>query len=76
MSRERVTIPYSSAGHGSLSHVSSIMVVGHGCVGMSYVGFLGQIGWRERESGKKNISKIFFSPVSAFAGKKNMHSAI
>jgi hypothetical protein len=31
-------------------------------------------GGRERVG--KNISKIFFSPVSAFAGEKNMHSAV
>jgi hypothetical protein len=34
------------------------------CVGMGSAGFLGQVGWKERVG--KNISKIFFSPVSAF----------
>ena len=52
-----------------MSHVSSIMVAGYGCVGMGYAGFLSKWGGeRERE---ENISKIFFSPVSAFAGEKN-----
>jgi hypothetical protein len=37
-------------------------------------GFLGKWGGeRERE---KNISKIFFSPVSAFARKKKQDSAV
>jgi hypothetical protein len=46
-------------------------VAGYGCVGvgMGHAGFLGKWGGeRERE---ENISKIFFSPVSAFAGEKN-----
>jgi hypothetical protein len=38
-------------------------------MGMGHAGFLGKWGGeRERE---ENISKIFFSPVSAFAGEKN-----
>jgi hypothetical protein len=70
MSRERVTMPVPVQGMGlCMSHVSSIMVAGYGCVGMGYAGFLGKWGGeRERE---ENISKIFFSPVSAFAGEKN-----
>ena len=75
MLRERVTIPVQLQGMGlCLSHVFSIMVVGYGCVGMGYTGFLGKWGGeRERE---ENISKIFFSLVSAFAGEKKQHSVV
>jgi len=36
------------------------------------------VGWRERkkENSGKQISKIFFSPVSAFAGEKKLHCAV
>jgi hypothetical protein len=42
-----------------------------------YPGFMGKWEVKEKEkvSGKK-ISKIFFSPVSAFAGEKKLHSAV
>ena len=45
-----------------MSHVSSIMVAGYGCVGMGYAGFLGKWGG-ERESGKKIFQKSS-SPLS------------
>jgi hypothetical protein len=41
---------------------------------MGSVGFLGQVGCKERAG--KNISKILFSPVSAFAGEKKLHKAV
>jgi len=67
---ERFAIPCSSAGHGSPSHFSSIMLAGYGCVGMGSCGFFGQVGWREKENSGKQRFKIFFFPASACAGKK------
>jgi len=47
---ERFAIPCSSAGHGSRSHFSSIMLAGYGCVGMGHAGFLDKWGEvREQE---------------------------
>jgi len=68
---ERFTIPCSSAGHGSPSHFSSIMLAGYSCVGMGLAGFLGKWGGeREKENSGKQRFKIFFFPASACAGKK------
>jgi len=68
---ERFAIPCLSAGHGSLSHFSSIMLAGYGCVGMGHAGFLGKWGGeREKENSGKQRFKIFFFPASACAGKK------
>jgi hypothetical protein len=54
-------------------------VAGYGCVGvgMGHAGFLGKWGG-EREKGRitGKISKILFSPVSAFVGEKKLHSAV
>jgi len=70
-SGERFAIPCSSAGHGSPSHFSSIMLAGYGCVGMGHAGFLGKWGGeREQENIGKQRFKIFFFPASACAGKK------
>ena len=70
---ERFTIPCPSAGHGGVG------VAGYGCVGvgMGHAGFLGKWGG-EREKGRitGKISKILFSPVSAFVGEKKLHSAV
>jgi len=57
------------------SHFSSIMLAGYGCVGMGHAGFLGKWGGREGEVSGKRF-KIFFSPVSAFAGEKKLHCAV
>jgi len=68
---ERFAIPCSSAGHGSPSHFSSIMLAGYGCVGMGHAGFLGKWGGeRDKENIGKQRFKIFFFPASACAGKK------
>jgi hypothetical protein len=70
-SGERFAIPCSSAGHGSPSHFSSIMLAEYGCVGMGHAGFLGKWGGeREQENIGKQRFKIFFFPASACAGKK------
>jgi hypothetical protein len=44
---------------------------------MGHAGFLGKWGG-EREKGRitGKISKILFSPVSAFVGEKKLHSAV
>jgi len=64
---ERFAIPCSSAGHGSPSHFSSIMLAGYGCVGMGHAGFLDK--WGEVREQEKWFKIIFF-PASACAGKK------
>jgi len=64
---ERFAIPYSSAGHGSPSHFSSIMLAGYGCVGMESCGFFGQVGWRERRriTGNKDLKSSSSLPLHA-----------
>jgi len=62
------TIPCPSAGHGSPSHFSSIMLAGYGCVGMGHAGFLGKWGGekeRRRIAGNKDLKSSSSLPLHA-----------
>jgi hypothetical protein len=64
---ERFAIPCSSAGHGSPSHFSSIMLAGYGCVGMGHAGFWASGVEREtrRISGNKDLKSSSSLPLHA-----------